>query len=102
MRGARMRCYRGSKLRPIGVGPMATRPKTRFDILSITDNGTSKARITTYLAHGLTDVSLVGVSGTNGYDGHAYAVKTVTATVFDLSAKPYGVDSGGGTWADES
>lgn len=69
-------------------------------ILTITDNGSGVARMTTAAAHGLSTDEVIDITGTSvaAYNEANVTVVTVSATVFDTDLS-YTADGTGGTWA---
>lgn len=76
-----------------------TTPTTGLDghsIATITNNGSNKMRVTTFLAHGLSS-GTVTLSGTNGYNVTG-SIGSPTTFTFDLPFNSFTGGSSGGRW----
>lgn len=84
-----------------GVRSSGVRPPAHRRVVSVTDNGSSLARVATVAAHGLATGATVVLSGTPvvAYNGTPDTVTVVDATTFDCDSLAYTADARGGSWS---
>jgi hypothetical protein len=82
------------------LAPMAVAGGDPNAIVSVTDNGSGKARYATEAAHGISGTPAIVVADctTPEYNGAQNVTATPTATTFDTDLD-YAGDGTGGTWA---